>query len=74
MHSPRKRHRCRFCGLELSAWLPWAKAPNGALLLGHLSQQHMDQLRPYLRRMESECIDTVVVEAYEVVEEDKDGI
>jgi hypothetical protein len=67
----RKRYRCRFCGTHLNAWLPWAKAPNGALLLSHLAQQHMDQLRPYLKRMEVECIDRVVVEAYKVVEEDK---
>jgi hypothetical protein len=26
--------------------------------------------RPYLTRMERECIDAVVVEAYEVIEED----
>lgn len=66
----RKRYRCRFCAATLNAWLPWAKAPNSALLLGHLGQQHMDQLRPYLARMETECIDTVVVELFEVVEEE----
>jgi hypothetical protein len=36
----RKRYRCRFCGALLPAWLPAARAPNGALLLGHLSQHH----------------------------------
>jgi hypothetical protein len=50
----RKRYRCRYCGTHLNAWLPWAKAPNSALLLGHLAQQHMEQLRPYLARMETE--------------------
>jgi hypothetical protein len=40
--SSRKRYRCRFCGAMLNAYLPWAKAPNSALLLGHLGQQHMD--------------------------------
>jgi hypothetical protein len=49
-----KRFKCKFCGLELRAYLPWAKAPNSALLLGNLSQQHMNQLRPYLTRMEIE--------------------
>jgi hypothetical protein len=37
-------------------YLPWAKAPNPALLLGHLAQQHMDVMSPYLRRMETEEI------------------
>jgi hypothetical protein len=68
--SPRPRYRCRYCGTCLNAYLPWAKAPNTALLLGHLAQQHMDQLRPYLQRMETECIATVAAEAFEVVEED----
>jgi L-lactate utilization protein LutC len=67
---PRPRYRCRLCGTHLNAYLPWAKAPNSALLLGHLGQQHMDQLRPYLARMETECIDTVVSELFEVVEEE----
>jgi hypothetical protein len=65
--SPRKRYRCRYYGTHLNAYLPWALAPNSALLLGHLAQQHMDQLTPYLRRVETECITTVVVEAFEVV-------
>lgn len=64
---PRKRYRCRYCGAHLNAYLPWAKAPNSALLLGHLGQQHLAQFRPYLARMETECIATVVVGAFEVV-------
>jgi hypothetical protein len=69
---PRRRYRCRFCGAMLNAYLPWAKAPNSALLLGHLAQQHMDQLRPYLRRMEAgEDIADTAAEGYEVVEEDE---
>jgi hypothetical protein len=55
---------------HLPAWLPVAKRPEASMLLFHLGQQHMDQLRPYLWRMETECIDTVVVELFEVVEED----
>lgn len=66
----RRRYRCRFCGAMLNAYLPWAKAPNSAFLLGHVSQQHMDQCRPYLKRMETECIDRVLVELFEVVEEE----
>jgi hypothetical protein len=38
----RRRYRCRFCGAVFNAWLPWAKRPNGALLLGHLSAMHRD--------------------------------
>jgi hypothetical protein len=68
---PRKRYRCRYCSTILPTWLPVAKAPNGALLLGHLGQHHPDQVGPYLERMRTECITTVVVEAYEVVEEDE---
>ena len=36
----------------------------------HLSQQHLDQLRLFLRRMETEEIAAVVVELFELVEED----
>jgi hypothetical protein len=70
--SSRKRYRCRFCGAMLNAYLPWAKAPNSALLLGHLGQQHMDQFRPYLKRMETACIDTILTtELYALVEGDE---
>ena len=67
---PRKRYRCHYCGAVLNAWLPWAQAPNSALLLGNLAQQHMDQLRPYLTRMETGDIATVAAEAYALIEED----
>jgi hypothetical protein len=68
---PRPRYRCHYCGTHLNAWLPWAKAPNSALLLGHLRQQHIDQIGPYLQRMETECIDRVLLDLFEVVEEDE---
>jgi hypothetical protein len=45
---PQKRYRCRFCGLELPAWLPVAKRPEGSMLLYHLGQRHLDQAGPYL--------------------------
>jgi hypothetical protein len=32
----RWRHRGRYCGLELPAWLPVFQVPNGPLLLQHL--------------------------------------
>jgi hypothetical protein len=38
------------------------------MLLYHLGQYYPDQVGPYLARMEIECIDTVVVETFEVVE------
>ena len=57
---PRKRYRCRYCGAMLNAYLPWAQAPNSALLLGHLGQQHLGQLWPYLTRMETAWIDTIL--------------
>jgi hypothetical protein len=59
--------------LLFNAWLPWAKAPNGVLLFGHLSQYHPDRMGPYRARLAAgEDIATVASEAYEVVE-DQDG-
>jgi len=66
---PRKLYRCRFCGAVLSAWLPVARQPDGAMLLYHLSQQHPDQVGPYLERMRTECIAPVAAEALDVVED-----
>jgi hypothetical protein len=63
-----RRYRCRFCGHILPAWLLVAKRPDGAMLLYHLGQHHLDQVGPYLERMRTECIATVAAEAYEVVE------
>jgi hypothetical protein len=67
---PQKRDRCRFCGLELRAWLPVAKRPEASMLLYHLGQHHPDQVGPYLERMRTECISTMAAEAYEVVEDE----
>jgi hypothetical protein len=72
--TPRKRYRCRFCSTLLPAWLPVAKRPEGSMLLCHLGQHHPDQVGPYLQRMETECITTVVVDAYEVVEQKGDRV
>jgi hypothetical protein len=68
---PQTRDRCRVCGLELPAWLPVAKRPEGPMLLYHLSQRHPDQVGPYLEQMRTECIATVAAEAFDVVEEDE---
>jgi hypothetical protein len=50
-----------------------AQRLDSAMLFYYLSQHHPDQVGPYLARMETECIDTVVVEAFEVVEEKGDN-
>ena len=64
---PRKRYRCRYCGAILPAWLPVAKRPEGSMLLYHLSQQHPDEVGPYLDGMAAdEDIGTVAAEAFEV--------
>jgi hypothetical protein len=69
--SLQKRDRCRHCRHDFPAWLPWAKAPNGVLLFGHLSQHHPDRMGPYRARLAAgEDITTVAAEAYDVVEED----
>jgi hypothetical protein len=65
----RRRYRCRYCGLLFNAWPPWAKAPSGVLLFGHLSQ-HPTEVGPSLRRIEAGAdIATVAAEAYELVED-----
>jgi hypothetical protein len=65
-----RHYRCRYCGATLPAWLPVARRPNGAMLLYHLSQQHSDQVGPYLERMRTEDIGTVAAEAFELIEAD----
>jgi hypothetical protein len=65
-----KHDRCRYCGAIPSAWVPVAKRPDGAMLLYLLSQQHPDQVGPYLDRMRTEDIGTVAVQAYEIIQED----
>jgi hypothetical protein len=65
---PTKRYRCRYCRAALPAWLPAARVPNGALLLGHLAQQHPDAVGAYLDRMHTtEDITRIALDAYEVV-------
>jgi hypothetical protein len=67
---PRRRYRCRYCGHELPAWLPAAQAPDGALLLHHLAQQHPTEVGAYLARMPTDDDhEPVVVEAFEVIED-----
>jgi hypothetical protein len=69
---PQTRDRCRVCGLVLPAWFAVAQAPNIAILLGHLSQRYHGLLRPDLDRIEAgEDLDLVVLEWFELVEEDE---
>jgi dissimilatory sulfite reductase (desulfoviridin) alpha/beta subunit len=63
-------YRCQVCGAALPAWLPAPQAPDGGLLLGHLSQ-HPDEVGASLDRMRTtDDITPVSLEAYEVVEEE----
>jgi hypothetical protein len=68
---PTRRYRCRYCGAELPAWLPVAKRPDGALLLGHLAQRHPLEIKPYLARIAAgaDIAETVVEVFDEAVKE-----
>jgi hypothetical protein len=67
---PRPRYRCRFCGVVFSAWMPVFRAPNGALLLGHIAQSHPAALKPFLDHMHTtDDVAPVIAQACEVVEE-----
>ena len=66
---PSEKHvRCTLCGLVLPGWLRLPNHPNSAMLLHHLGTRHLGVCRPYLERMETECIDTVLLEVFERVE------
>jgi hypothetical protein len=41
------------------------------MLLHHLADMHSAEVRPYLKCMATEDIDTVVVEAYKLIEEEE---
>jgi hypothetical protein len=69
MPSQPKRDRCRLCGPLWPAWLPVARRPDSSMLLHHLGDRHPDQAGPYLRRMETECIDRGLLEVFALVEE-----
>lgn len=69
MPTPRRsRHvRCTLCGVVLSGWLPISNRSEASMLLYHLGAWHLAEMKPYLVRMEVECIDTVVMELFERV-------
>ncbi len=51
MSQPVRRYRCRYCGHLLPAWIRVPGEIDGAILLGHLSQRHPAEVKPYLYRM-----------------------
>jgi hypothetical protein len=59
--------RCTLCGAILAGWLPIPNRPEASMLLYHLGANHLAEAKPYLARMETECIDTVVMELFERV-------
>jgi hypothetical protein len=66
---PRPRYRCRFCGVTFSAWLAVPGEPDGARLLGHMSQAHPGELKPFLDQMHTDDdITPAILQAYGVVE------
>jgi hypothetical protein len=66
--------RCRVCGVVLPAWYPVPGAPNGALLLTHLSQAHPAELGRYLDQMHTtDDITPVIVQAFEEVDGTPEG-
>jgi hypothetical protein len=61
----RSRHvRCTLCGVVLPGWLPIPNRPESAMLLHHLGAHHLAEAKPSLARMETECIDRVVMELF----------
>jgi hypothetical protein len=63
------RHvRCTLGGTVLPGWLRIPNVPNSAMLLHHLGAHHLVEVKPYLKRMEVECIDTVVMELFERID------
>jgi hypothetical protein len=59
-------YRCRGCGIVLPAWSPVPGAPNGAMLLHHMSQSHPVALRPSLAQMAAgDDLTAGIVQAYE---------
>jgi hypothetical protein len=62
-----KHGRCTLCQVVLAGWLPIPNRPEAFMLLYHLGAHHLAEAKPYLVRMERECIDTVVMELFERV-------
>jgi len=50
-------------------WFRLPNVPNSAMLLHHLGNDHLVEAKPYLKRMETEEIDEVVMELFERVDD-----
>jgi hypothetical protein len=59
--------RCTLCGAILPGWLPVPNVPHATLLMEHLDICHHESFVPLLRRMATEGIGTVAMEAFERV-------
>ena len=62
--------RCKLCQAILPGWFRLGDSPHSSLLMHHLSHRHPEAFRPYLHRMDHECIATVLMELFERVEGD----
>jgi hypothetical protein len=56
--------RCTLCGALLPGWLPVPHVPHASLLIEHPDRRYPAEFRPLLRRMATEDIETVVMEAF----------
>jgi hypothetical protein len=62
--------RCKLCGFVFpGGWFRLPNVPNCAMLLHHLGNDHLAEAKPYLKRMETEEIDEVVMELFERVDD-----
>jgi hypothetical protein len=61
----RRCFRCRCCGVVLPAWLPGLGRPDDAMRLGHMTQAHPAELRPFLDQDVSDDIAPVIMQAFE---------
>jgi hypothetical protein len=60
---------CKFCSIDLLAWLPVFQAPDGSLLLRHLGASHPTEVGTYLARIRThDDVAPVAAEAYELVD------
>jgi hypothetical protein len=65
---------CTPCGHVLPGWLWIPHVPDGVMLLYHLGEQHLAEIKPYLTRVETEDIGTVAIEAFERVSGHEGGV
>ena len=56
--------RCRLCGAIFTSWLPVPNMRHAALLMDHLSRCHLVTFIPLRRRMATEDLGTVAMEAF----------